>query len=234
MESQFKTTVLRIRKFKAVTSDTKILEIGTGSGWFPILCKKNGIQCEGLEICPQFVEYAQGLGSRYGVVPDIRLGNIEDSDIGSSAYDVIVALSTFEHVEHWRMGMKKLFDALKPEGLFYFYSTNKFSFVSGESGFPCYGWLPDKWRYRIQTFRSGDDIMKLGIDFNQFTHFQLKRFFRTLGFSKVFDQFEVLDVDNLMNATRKKRAILRMIQRCQPLKWIALTFSPGTLFICMK
>lgn len=234
IESQFEKTILRIKKFKDITPDTKILEIGTGTGWFPILCKKTGIHCEGLEICPQFVEYAKGLGRGYDVEPDIRLGNIEDSDIGSSKYDVIIALSTFEHVEHWRMGIQKVFDALKPEGLFYFYSTNKFSLVSGESAFPCYGLLPDKWRYWIQTFRRGEDIMKLGIDFNQFNHFQLNRFFRTLGFSKVFDQFDVLDADNLVNPTSRKRAVLRMIQRVDPLKRIALTLSPGTLFICMK
>jgi hypothetical protein len=76
--------------------------------------------------------------------------------------------------------------------------------------------------------------MKLGIDFNQFNHFQLNRFFRTLGFSKVFDQFDVLDADNLVNPTSRKRAVLRMIQRVDPLKRIALTLSPGTLFICMK
>ena len=234
MESQFKKTVLRIKKFKVITSDTKILEIGTGSGWFPILCKKNGIHCEGLEICPQFVEYAKRLGHQYDVEPDIRLGNIEDSDIGSSKYDVIIALSTFEHVEHWRMGIQKVFDALKPEGLFYFYSTNKFSLVSGESAFPCYGWLPDKWRYWIQTFRRGEDIMKLGIDFNQFNHFQLKRFFVATGFSKVYNQFEVVDSHNLITLTSWKRAVLEMIQNFKPLKAIALVFSPGTLFMCIK
>jgi 2-polyprenyl-3-methyl-5-hydroxy-6-metoxy-1,4-benzoquinol methylase len=234
IESQFNNTITRIKKFKDITPETRILEIGTGTGWFPILCKRNGIQCEGLEICPQFVEYAKEFGRRYDVDPDIRLGNIEDSDIGSSKYDVIIALSTFEHVEHWRMGIQKVFDALKPEGLFYFYSTNKFSLVSGESAFPCYGLLPHKWRYWIQTFRRGEDIMKLGIDFNQFNHFQLNRFFRTLGFLKVFDQFDVLDADNLVYPTSRKRAVLRMIQRIDPLKRIALTFSPGTLFICMK
>jgi SAM-dependent methyltransferase len=234
IESQFEKTILRIKKFKDITPDTKILEIGTGTGWFPILCKKNGIHCEALEICPQFVEYANGMGRQYGVEPDIRLGNIEEGDIGSSKYDVIIALSTFEHVEHWQLGIQKVFDALKPGGLFYFYSTNKFSLVSGESAFPCYGWLPDKWRYCIQTFRCGKDIMKLGIDFNQFNHFQLKRFFVATGFSKIYDQFQVVDFRNLITSTSWKRAVLEAIQNFKPLKVIALVFSPGTLFMCIK
>ncbi len=36
--------------------------------------------------------------------PDICLGNIEEKDIGLSRYDIIIALSTFEHEEHWQKG----------------------------------------------------------------------------------------------------------------------------------
>ena len=39
--------------------------------------------------------------------------------------------------------------------------------------------------------------MKNGIDFNQFTYFQLRRAFRKLGFSEVMDRVDILDPDNL-------------------------------------
>jgi 2-polyprenyl-3-methyl-5-hydroxy-6-metoxy-1,4-benzoquinol methylase len=149
---QFENNLKRIRKFKEIDSKTKILEVGSGTGWFPILCKKYGIDCEGLEICPQLVEYAKQFGQRYGIEPNIRLGNIEEEDIGTSAYDIIIALSTFEHVEHWQKGLINIYDALKPDGLLYFYSTNKFSLWSGEYRIPFYGWLPDRWRYRLRIF----------------------------------------------------------------------------------
>src|SRR5207244_2759559 len=81
-----------------------------------------------------------------------------------------------------RKGIGRIFRALKPDGVFYFTSTNKFSLVSGEYNFPLYGWLPDRWRYALRTRRQGEDIMNLGIDFNQFTFPQLRRFFRKTGF----------------------------------------------------
>jgi 2-polyprenyl-3-methyl-5-hydroxy-6-metoxy-1,4-benzoquinol methylase len=233
-EPQFQNIMKRIKKFKEINLGTKLLEVGSGSGWFLVLCKKNGILCEGLEICPEFVQFAQEFGRRYGIELDIKLENIEVADIGKSKYDIIVALSTFEHVEHWQIGMKRVFDALRPGGLLYFCSTNKFSLSSGEYNLPLYGWLPDKWRYHIRTSRTGKDIMQLGVDFNQFNYFQLREFFTDLGFSHVFDQFEIIDRYDLISRSFWKKTTLKIIKKFSILKLIGLIFSPGTLFICIK
>src|SRR5262249_43127748 len=142
------------------------------------------------------------------------------------------ASSTFEHVENWQKGLKRIFDALKPGGLFFFYSTNKFSFVQGEYNFPLYGWLPNGWRYRLRVARQGNGIMKNGIDFNQFTYFQLRKVFKKLGFSEVMDRVEILDPDNLNNPKFHKKLIIKILKRVKPLKELALFFSSGTLFVC--
>jgi len=231
---EFENTIKRIRKFKEIDSGSKVLEVGTGAGWFPILCKKREIACEGLEICPQLVNYAREFGRMNGVKPDIRLGNIEEEEIGQSKYDIIVALSTFEHVEHWQKGLHKIYEALKPGGLFYFYSTNRFSLRSGEFKMPFYGWLPDKWRYRIRVARSGEEIMKLGIDFNQFNNFRLKRFFAELGFKSVLDQFAIIEPSDLVYRKWWKIVALKLARKVKTLRLLGLVFSGGTLFICIK
>jgi len=233
-EKTFEIKMRYIKRFKTIDQKMKLLEIGTGTGWFPILCEKKGISCMGLEISPQLIAYARNFGRRYGIEPDIRLGNIEETDIGRSEYDVIIASSVFEHVEYWQKGIRKVFTALKPGGLFYFSSTNKFSFRSSEYNFPLYGWLPDSWRYRLRISRQGEDIMKLGIDFNQFTYFQLRRFFKELGFSIALDQVDMLDPDNLANPRIWKKIVLRILKRIKPTKHLALLFRPGTSFICIK
>ena len=66
------------------------------------------------------------IGKRNGIVPDIELGNVEDTDIGKDRYDVIIASSVFEHVEYWRRGLEKVYTALKPNGALFFESTNKY------------------------------------------------------------------------------------------------------------
>jgi 2-polyprenyl-3-methyl-5-hydroxy-6-metoxy-1,4-benzoquinol methylase len=221
-----------IRRFVEITPETKLLEIGTGTGWFPLLCKLDGFSCKGLEISPQLIEHAMSIGREYGVVPDIELGNIEETNIAPGSFDAIIANSVFEHVEKWRQGLARVFQALRPGGVFFFISTNKFCPISSEYHFPLYGWLPDKWRYRLRVARQGPDIMKLGIDFNQFTHPQLRRAFRELGFSQILDRLEVADPRQITKPW--KSWILRASRSNPMLKPLVLTFCDATIFVCIK
>lgn len=221
-----------VKRFKDLNGDSNILEIGVGTGWFQIYCRREGLKIQGLEISPQLIEVAKEFGRRYETELDLKVGNIEDTDIGYECYDVIVASSVFEHVENWHHGLKKVFDALKPGGVFYFDSTNKFSFVSGEYSFPLYGWMPNSWRYRLRKARQGEDIMKLGIDFNQFTYPQLRRYFKQLGFSTVLDFVDFKDLSRVSDT--KKRLFFSSMKMARPLKHLALTFVSATIFICVK
>ncbi len=222
-----------IKQYVKVDPSTKMLEVGTGTGWFPTLCSMEGLQCRGLEISPQLIEYARKTAAEYGIEPDIHLGNLEDFDIGECEYDVIVCSNVFEHVEYWRTGVAKIFRALKPGGAMYFESTNKFSFQSGEyDGFPLYGWLPDRMRYNLRTAVHGPDIMKLGIDFHQFTHGMLRKEFRKVGFSRIYDRVEIAAEEAVSSELR--RLAVRWSRKSSVIKALALTFAEATRFICIR
>ena len=223
-----------IKRYITVNEDTRILEIGVGSGWLQIYCQRAGLNVRGLEISRQLIDFAKEVGRKHGAELDLELGNIEETDIGTAQYDVIIASSVFEHVEDWQKATKKVFAALRPGGLFYFDSTNKFSFTSGEYHFPLYGWLPDNWRYRLRRARQGPDIMKLGIDFNQFTYPQLRRFFKEVGFSTVLDFVDFKDVEKIRVPAPWKRMVFNALKKSKPLKHVLLTFAPATIFICKK
>jgi SAM-dependent methyltransferase len=231
MRPDYESYLRLIRRFTTLTPETSILEIGTGTGWFPLLCKLDGWKCKGLEISPQLVAFARSLGQSRGVEPDIELGNIETTDIGENCYDVIVTNSVFEHIEDWREALGRIHRALRPGGMLFFASTNKFSFVSYEHDFPLYGWLPDRWRFRLRVARQGPDIMKLGIDFNQFTYPGLRRAFRNAGFSRILDRIDVFDATRLSSW---KRAAVRLVCATPPLKELILTFCDSTLFVCIR
>lgn len=220
-----------LRRFSRLTPETRILEVGTGTGWFPILCKRDGFQCKGVEISQQLIDYAKEFGRHYGIEPDIELGNIEEADIGECVYDAVFANSVFEHIRHWQIALERVFRALKPGGMFFFASTNKFSPASDEYPLPFYGWLPDRWRYRLRVARQGPDIMKLGIDFNQFTYPQLRRAFRQVGFSGVHDRIEVVDLNRYSSG---KKAVLKLAQRTRLAKEPILWFCDATVFVCVK
>jgi 2-polyprenyl-3-methyl-5-hydroxy-6-metoxy-1,4-benzoquinol methylase len=221
-----------VQRHHPIDANTKILEVGTGTGWLPILCKMRGWNCKGLEISPQLIEFAKEWGARHGVDPSIELGNLEDTDIGKNLYDVIICSNVFEHVEHWQKGVKKVYEALKPGGLMYFESTNKFSFTSGEHDFPLYGWMPNWARYKLRIARQGEDIMKLGIDFHQFRHSLLRREFRKVGFKTIMDRVEV--ADEAWVSTEWRKRVVRVSKKVPPAKALALIFAEATRFICLK
>jgi len=231
-EGQYQNYLRLIRKVHPVDADTRILEVGTGTGWFPILCKLRGLSCRGLEISPQLIESAFEIGKAHGVDPDIELGNLEDTDLGRNEYDVVVAACVFEHVEHWHRGLEKVYAALKPGGAFLFISTNKFFIGYNEYPWNFYGWLPDPLRYRFRIWKAGPEIMKLGIDFNQFRHSQLEQAFRKVGFRKVLDRIDIVNPDEVSTGT--KRLVLKICRTLGPVGKLALTFADATLFVCVK
>lgn len=234
MRGIFENKMKLMRKFKKIGKDSRLLEIGPGLGWFMVLCEKEGIRCKGLEKVPQLAEHIREFGRRNGVEPDVASGKIEDADLGDSEYDVVFAFSVFEHVEKWREGIAKIYNALKPGGLLYFGSTNRFGLSKGEFSFPLYGWLPDRLRYRLRMRFDREDIMDYGIDFNQFTYPGLRRYFRECGFSEIHDPFDILGPDDLFEPKEWKKAVLRVGRRIKAARHLFLTFSPATEFICIK
>ena len=217
---------------RPLTSQSRVLEVGTGTGWLLVLFTAKGLQSEGLEISQQLIDNARKLGRQRGVEPDIRLGNIEEVDLGEAKYDFIIASAVFEHVQHWEHALHTIARALRPGGLFYFASTNKLSFTSGEYNFPLYGWLPDALRFKLRIWRQGANIMKLGIDFNQFRPGQLRRAFQEAGFSKAMDIFEYTNLDAMRSPV--KRALLRVIRSSRLVHFAVATFYYGNLFLCVK
>ena len=231
-ESAFDVYIRSIERHHPVTPEGKMLEIGTGTGWFPIMCQLRGLSCKGLEISRQLIEYAHKLGAGYGVVPDIELGNAEDTDLGCELYDVILGQSVWEHIERWELATERVYRALKPGGVFVFSSTNKFSFTSDEYHFPLYGWLPDALRYRLRVAVQGPEVMKLGIDFNQFRYSKLRRTFKRIGFSGVYDRVDLARVGEV--TTPLRRFAVTAAKNSRLIKAAVLTFADATSFVCVK
>ena len=220
-----------IRQHVTLTKDSKILEVGTGTGWFPLMGKMEGLNVRGLEISPQLVENAKKWGQSLGVEPDIKLGNAEEADIGNNEYDVIVANSVFEHIEKWEIALGRVYKALKPGGVLFFASTNRWCPISYEYPMWFYGWMPDQMRFNFRIKKAGPEIMKLGIDFNQFTYPQLNKAFKTAGFREIHDRLDVVPADRFGGL---KGMMIRMAKSNPLVKWPILTFCDSTLYVCRK
>jgi hypothetical protein len=92
--------------------------------------------------------------------------------------------------------------------------------------------MPNWARYRLRIARQGPDIMKLGIDFHQFTHSGLRREFRKAGFSRILDRVEIADEARV--SAGWKKTVVKVSRKFRPAKGVALMFSDATRFICVK
>jgi SAM-dependent methyltransferase len=235
LEFDFERHIRLFARFVPVGPGTRILDIGCGSGWFPVLCRRNGIACRGIEVRPHMVDYGRELGRRLGAEADIVCGDVQTMDYGREAYDIVIATSVFEHLPAWRRVVASAFRALRPGGLLYVYASNKFSPLSGECAVPLYGWLPREWRRRLRVRREGGQILRWGgFDWNQFTYPELRAAFRRAGFSRVLDPVDLLDPDRLGLPRWWKIAILRFLKRSRWLRDAALLVVEGTQFVCLK
>jgi SAM-dependent methyltransferase len=232
MEDRYQSLMRCLDTVRAVTPGIRMLEVGTGLGFFPIWCAIRGLNCKGLEISPTLIAHAKALAGGYGVDIDIILGNLEDHSIAPEQFDVIVAASLFEHVQEWRLGLERIYQWLRPGGLLLFESTNKFALRSGEyAKFPLYGWLPNAARYRLRRIVHGPDIMQWGIDFHQFTQGGLRKAFREVGFSRIYDRVDLAD---LSVNTGIKHRLLASAKKSILIRRLLLTFVDISLFVCEK
>jgi SAM-dependent methyltransferase len=232
--SEFRKFVRRASRGRALAHGARILEVGIGTGWFLILCAQHGFEPVGLDISPQLIDFVRGRAARHGVRLDLRLGNIEETALEPAAFDVIIADSVFEHVERWREGLARVATALRPGGVLIFSSTNRFSVRSGEFWLPFYGWLPNRARYALRRALEGPDVMRLGIDFHQFTYPRVRRALAGLGFSRIYDVAELLEPERLNHPSPWKIALLRAMRRSPLVRRATLTFWPATELVAVK
>jgi cyclopropane fatty-acyl-phospholipid synthase-like methyltransferase len=95
-----------------VAGPTTILEVGFGQGSFLDWARSEGHQIWGLEILPEMVERARARGHM------VMLGTIDESGLGESMFDLLVAIDVAEHLS---LGELKVFfetaqRVLKPAG----------------------------------------------------------------------------------------------------------------------
>jgi SAM-dependent methyltransferase len=235
-EHELDTHLRRFAKLVPVEPGTSLLELGMGSGWLSILAAKRGLRCTGVEHNPQLADLTRERAREEGVAIDVKVASVETVALEPGAYDIAVANSVLEHVPDYRAALENVYRALRPGGLFYFNSVNKFALRSVE--YPpmrFYGWLPYEARVRIRLKRQGPLVVASGgMDANQFTYPGLRRTLESVGFSRVVDVYDLLDVEDLNHPTRARATLMRAYKRFRPLKHLITTFSDGTYFYCVK
>jgi 2-polyprenyl-3-methyl-5-hydroxy-6-metoxy-1,4-benzoquinol methylase len=104
-----KAQVKLIRKYK---SNTTLLDVGCGEGFFLFNASKAGYITKGVELSHDAVEYAK---KEFGL--DVEIGPLEELQFPENYFDVVTLWVVLEHVPYPLATLKEACRILKPGGL---------------------------------------------------------------------------------------------------------------------
>jgi len=90
----------------------KLLDVGTGFGFFPVEMKKRGWEAAGVEISQKAMDYARDV---LGLT--IFPGPLEKADLPDDHFDAVTAFYVIEHLSHPMAFLRECHRILKPGGL---------------------------------------------------------------------------------------------------------------------
>ena len=102
----------RLRFFRALKKQGKVLDIGCGRGYFLLACRKKGYQVEGVDLSADVAEYVR----RELSIP-VHVGEIDSLEIPAGSFDVITMWHSLEHTTDPNAYLQKARGWLKEDGI---------------------------------------------------------------------------------------------------------------------
>lgn len=97
----------------------RVLEIGSGAGYFLLEASRQGFEVTGIDITRQFVEYSRGaLGL------DVREGTLTSVELPPASYDIVYHRNVLSHLAYPLEAFSRMREILKPGGLVVFQTGN--------------------------------------------------------------------------------------------------------------
>lgn len=106
-----------IERYIPMDRELKILDVGTGSGFFAILLAKLGHQVTGIDLTPSMIEEAKKLAADQQIYADFLVMDAENPAFADESFDVVISRNltwTLPHAEH---AYKQWYRVLKKGGM---------------------------------------------------------------------------------------------------------------------
>lgn len=139
----------RVKKLRPYQEGDTALDIGCGTGVVTSAVVDLGLKATGLDVVPEFVDLARER------VPDatFEVGPAEELPFADEQFDYVILLSLLEHVQDWERTLSEATRVLKPGGVMYLTTTNKFCPKQYEIRYLWgFGYLPSSAQRRIYSW----------------------------------------------------------------------------------
>ena len=118
-----------------------VLDVGSGWGEYSFEFEKYVKEVVGLE--PFKKVYDIAIKSKAGRKSKVKFHNIKAENFHTKEkFDLVISLTTVEHMSHAEKSFKQIFSLLKPGGIVYVTAPNKWWLFESHYGLPALAWLP--------------------------------------------------------------------------------------------
>jgi SAM-dependent methyltransferase len=190
------TRMGRLRSIADIPGGADLLDVGAAQGEYVAAYLELGYKAVGVEPWDGAREMAAALSGRLQVDLDIRKGTAEKLPFEDGSFDVVISTSVLEHVGDLDAAVSEAYRVLRDGGVFWFNSASSLCPRQGEiSGFPLFGWYPDRLKARIMDWAKAERPELVGYTehpaVHWFTPWKARRLLRKHGFSAVYDRWDV-------------------------------------------
>lgn len=196
--------LLEIQRLLPEKKAGKILDVGCGSGFFPILLAMKGYSVTGVDLSPEMIENAKNLAREEGASCRFHVMDAEKLDFADATFDVVISRNLTWTLPNAEKAYQEWRRVLKQGGILLNFDANY-----GAVDFSDYSQLPEEHAHR----KMGDDLLReceeikrqLPISSMQRPGWDLKTL-EKIGFRNLYTDMEIgkriyIETDEFYNPT---------------------------------
>ena len=95
----------------------RILDVGTGTGFFACILAAEGYETTGIDLTPEMIEHAEHMAAVLGVDASFLIMDAEETDFPDESFDVLVTRNLTWTLPHIARAYREWYRLLKPGGV---------------------------------------------------------------------------------------------------------------------
>jgi ubiquinone/menaquinone biosynthesis C-methylase UbiE len=95
----------------------RILDVGTGTGFFACLLAEQGHETTGIDLTPEMIDHAEHMAAVLGVDVSFTIMDAEEPEFEAESFDVLVTRNLTWTLPHIEKAYREWFRILKPGGV---------------------------------------------------------------------------------------------------------------------